>query len=422
MTAEPGRFTFLQVSDVHLDSKALAVGAPLTVAQRRMREQEMLDAFLRALETAREQKVDVVLIPGDLWENETVRGDTIARVIEACGALGEIPILITPGNKDYYSVDSPYNTKALQVRGLPTWPQNVFIFTSDQFVTIRHPLRNDVSFTGRAFTSDQVQPTRILKNTLPRREEATINILVLHGALEGYSGADADWPGKMTAPFSAAELKAQNFTYAALGHYHEFTEVKLDTGLLLGAYSGCLGGRIFDEIGPRCALLGTIEPGRPGRWNVSLEPMEFDTRRLIMVGADISGLSIEDMMDEISLSIEDQGGRPECDIVYLHLEGRYSPATEPETVIERLRERYSQLVVWDNTRPDYLGEKYDQRTTEWKFIGALLELKQKIERARAGTEPDTSNGSKLSGPIVEDALYYGLDALRQKRITVRNVD
>jgi len=422
MTAEPRRFTFLQLSDVHLDSRALAVGAPLTIAQRRMREQELLQAFVRALATAKQQQVDVVLIPGDLWENDTVRGDTIIRVIEACGALGDIPILITPGNRDYYSADSPYNARALQIRGLPPWPQNVFIFSSEQFVTISHPLRSDVSFTGRAFTSEKPLETRLLKNMLPRQEDAAINILVLHGALDGYCGADADWPGKITGPFSAAELKAQNFTYAALGHFHEFTEVKLESGLLLGAYSGCLGGRTFDELGPRCALFGTIEPGRPGRWSVALEPMEFDTRRLIMVGADITGLSADDMMDEISLSIEDQDGRPECDIVYLHLEGRYSPNTDPDSVVERLRERFSQLVVYDTTRSDYLGEKYDQRTTEWKFIGALLELKQKIERARAGTELDTTNGSQLSGPIVEDALYFGLDALRQKRITVRNVD
>ncbi|MGH9552155.1 MAG: metallophosphoesterase family protein, partial [Terriglobales bacterium] len=309
---------------------------------------------------------------------------------------------------------------ALQVRGLTHWPPNVHAFSSEGFMNIRHPRRTEVSFTGRAFTSDGEIAERLLKSPLPK-DEGGINILLLHGALEGYSGTDAGAPGKMTAPFSVSELKMQNFTYAALGHYHEFTEIRSDGGLLLGAYSGCLGGRTFDEVGPRCALLGTIEPGRPGRYNVTLEPIELDSRRLIMVGADISGLSPEDMMDEIALNIEDQGGRAETDLIHLQLEGSYSPAYEPSNVITQLRQRYAQLVVANNTRPDYLAERYDERTTEWKFIQALIELKQNIERGKGGTEPGATTAG-LSGSIVEDALYYGLDAMKQKRITIRHVD
>ncbi len=75
-------------------------------------------------------------------------------------------------------------------------------------------------------------------------------------------------------------------------------------------------------------------------------------------------------------------------------------------------------MIYNNTRPDYLSETYNQQGTEWAYIEALLELKQRIERART----DTDSEAALSGKIVEDALYYGLDAMRQRRITVRNVD
>lgn len=419
MSSETRSFSFVQVSDVHLDSRLLATGFPLKIPQRRAREEELLQALFDSFKLAVERKVDAVLIPGDLWHNESVRTATIEKVVRACAELGDIQVFICPGNRDFYSLESPYNSDALEIRGVQPWSANVHIFKSEQFTTIVHPLRPDVSFTGRAFTSEDVNLARLLSTPAPK-SDTEINILLFHGALDGYMGNDMDRPNKQTAPFSLAELKSQNFTYAAIGHYHDFTEIRMDTGLLLGAYSGCPASRSFFETGPRHVLYGVIEAGRPGRWNIALEPIELDNRRLVMVAADITGLSIEDMLEELVVNIDDQGGRSETDIVFLHLEGRYSPANDPAVVLNELRERFPELVVYDNTRPDYLAETYDERTVEGRFIEGLLELKRRIERARAGTDGDADY--PLSGKIVEDALYYGLDALKQRRITVRNVD
>jgi DNA repair exonuclease SbcCD nuclease subunit len=358
-------------------------------------------------------------MPGDIWENDTVTAATIGRVMAACASLGDIPVLIAPGNKDFYCPYSPYNAEALKVRGLPAWPANVFAFSGDSFMTIRHPRRADVTFTGRAFTSSDVVQQRLLSGELPK-DPSAINFLVFHGALEGYAGSDLSWPGKQTAPFSAAELAGQKFTYAALGHYHEFCEVRLESGLLLGAYAGCLGGRSFEEPGAHCALLGTVSKAADDSWSTDIELVELDSRRMISVGADVTGLSGDDMMDEITLAIEDQAARPDRDMILVHLDGRCNLSNEPDQLLEQLRARYPQLIVVDKSRPDYLSEKYDQRTTEAKYIDALLSLKRDLERAR-GTAGDTTT-EELSGSIVEDALYYGLDALRRKRITIRDVD
>ncbi len=103
MSAETRRFTFLQVSDSHLDSKALATAFPLTIAQRRMREAECLETLLRALSMAAERAVDAVLIPGDLWHNETVRASTVLKIIAAFDQLKGTPVIIAPGNRDCLS-------------------------------------------------------------------------------------------------------------------------------------------------------------------------------------------------------------------------------------------------------------------------------------------------------------------------------
>lgn len=407
-------FTFLQIADVHLDSKLPLDNLPKAHRQRRNRE--ILNCLWQAFALVRKRNLDAVIIAGDLFDNDSVTGETVGRVIEACKDIAPTPVIIAPGNRDYFCAESLYNSRVIATRGIPSWPPNVHIFQSPDFTTFAHPLRDDISFTGRAFTDPAPIKERLLKEHLPKNEDAACNILVFHGALDGYFGGDAGWHDKVTAPFSESELRAQGFAYAALGHYHDYTEVRSESGMLLGAYSGSLGGRSFDELGPRYAIVGTIESARAGRLRCSAEQIEFDRRRMLMVGADITGLSADDMMDEINLAIEDQAGRPDDDIVYLHLEGRYQAASSPADLIEKLQERFPNLVVQDNTRPDYLAEKYDTRTTEWKFIEALLALKKEAE------EKESVKGGSLSSGAVEDALYYGLDALKQKRVTVRDVD
>jgi hypothetical protein len=123
------------------------------------------------------------------------------------------------------------------------------------------------------------------------------------------------------------------------------------------------------------------------------------------------------MLEEITMGIADQGGRIESDFVFLQLEGNYRIDTNPTAIIEELRYRYYNVAVMDYTRPDYLSETFDERTTEAKFVESLLDMKKNAENV--GAESDTTQND---ASLIEDALYYGLDALRRKRVTVRDVD
>jgi len=77
-------------------------------------------------------------------------------------------------------------------------------------------------------------------------------------------------------------------------------------------------------------------------------------------------------------------------------------------------------VVEDGTRPDYMLDKIDPRTTEGRYIHLLQEVKKKAE-SKSG---QARNGpiSDLSPKVIEDALYYGMDALNQKKVTLPDVD
>jgi DNA repair exonuclease SbcCD nuclease subunit len=417
MPGEPGAFTFLQVSDVHLASKLASLRLSLPVAKRHERNKEILNAFLKCLALAQERKVDAVLIPGDLWDSEAVSSQTLNRIIEALDGLGSLPVVIAPGNHDYCSADSLYNPDVLAARGMRPWPANVHVFQTGNFETWRHPQRSDVSFTGRAFTGNTLVSERLLAGPVPRDQAAAVNILLFHGSLDGYSGGDSGWPGKITAPFSAGEVAKLGFTYAAVGHYHDYTEIRSEKGDLLGAYSGCLAGRGLDECGPRYALLGTVYPD--GR--CELERIEFDNRRVVSISCDITGSKSTEVMADVTQFLSDAGARTQLDIAFVTLEGRHPVGGEPTYVEESLADSYYHTVIIDRSRPDYLTERFDKRTTEGRFIQAMLELKKEAIEA-GGHLIDNSYDSELTTELIEDALYYGLDALKQKKVVVRNVD
>ena len=146
---------------------------------------------------------------------------------------------------------------------------------------------------------------------------------------------------------------------------------------------------------------------------------------MMLVTVDVSGLGDDEISEEILIAIEDGGVRNDVDIVALNLEGRHKPGANPMKVAQSLSEQFYCLQVLDNTRPDYLAERFDQRTTEWKYIEAMLDMKtraEKLKNQELGSDSLTGiPGGDVSGKTVEDALYYGLDALKTRQVTVRNV-
>lgn len=439
-------FKFLQFSDVLLDGKLtgnlvspygiISTGFSLPKAERQERAREILEATVNAFAIAKQENVDAVFIPGGLWDNETISGYTVNTVIESVATLGDIPVYIAPGLTDYHTRSSLYSNDMLQARGLRSWPANVHIFSSEHFASLVHPKRGDVAIVGRAITKGSRRSERVLSGKLPRQANCAMNIAILAGTLESHPqasmAATAGGPGKKAAqpslvyPFSEAEMLAQNMTYFAFGHVPEPHQITAEgSDKVIGGYAGALASGTFDKLGPRYALLGEISCDSNGECAVALNPIEIDQRRMMLISVDVSGLGDDIIKEEIMVNIEDGGVRPDLDVVALSLEGGFKPGANPLAVAEELAQTFYCMQIVDNTRPDYLAERFDERTTEWKYIQAMLDMKTKAERMSETASPQDSlsglPGTDISGKTVEDALYYGLDALRQKRVTVRNV-
>jgi DNA repair exonuclease SbcCD nuclease subunit len=392
-------FRFLQFSDVHLDSRLTGSHLAWPREKRDIRRQEIADLIPKVCAMAREREVEAVLIPGDLWDDETISAETLHRVIEAFARLDPIPIYIAPGNHDFYSSTSFYNDDILRARGMRPWPKNVTIFRSGDFQTVLHPMRPDVTITGRAFLQNVPLTERLLRTPIPR-PPAPVSILLFHGSWTEYRERDRFDEGKVsTAPFSREELLAQGFSYAALGHYHHYAEIVDDAGRVRAAYSGCPAGRYLSESGEHYVLLGEITD----RGVEKLEKIVVDHRTIRDVEVDVTGAGDEPSVRERIARKLKESGAAASDIVFLRLKGRIPRGLPAASLAREFQREYFHLAVADSTRPDYDLDDVDPRTTQGRFIREMRRLieEERDERKRA---------------LLERALYYGLDALLHGKV------
>ena len=197
-------FRFVHTADVHLNSplRTLALREPALAdliggATRR--------AFVSIVDLCLAEKVDALLIAGDLYDGDqtsmkTARflADQLRRLHEA-----EIPTFIIRGNHDAES----------RITRELTLPESVKVFSG----------RADAVTIG-AGASRRRDPRRQLRPEARAREPAAevpragagaVNIGMLHTSLGGSPAHDR------YAPCTCADLHGTGFAYWALGHVHQ---------------------------------------------------------------------------------------------------------------------------------------------------------------------------------------------------------
>ncbi len=400
---------FLQISDLHLDSSLASGRLGLPPEKVRLRQREIRSMLPSACALARERRVDLVLIPGDLFDDEAVSMDTVNFVIETLADLAPTPVVIAPGNHDFYSLGSPYNNELLAARRQRLWPDNVRVFREGTWEIWTPPGLPSISITGMAHAAGTPIGERLLAGRVPRAEDAAIRLLIFHGSRD-----NTDLPrGKLrTLPFSDAELAAQGFDYAAVGHYHDPTAIHSPSGTVIGAYAGCPAGRGLDETGEKSVIVGQLESeGRgAGETRVTLERIALDRRRIHVVEVPCTGLTHR---DAIFRRAEELLGIRECrpdDIILIRLTGRVAPGVDLRVPDGYLSDRFFHVSVdASRLRPGYDLERYrreELRTTEARFAREMLRRMDEV------LDPAARR-------LIENALYYGLDALVQKEVAPR---
>lgn len=387
---------FVQFSDVHLDS-TIAGALNLPANKITVLQQDICTALARACALASEIRADLVLVPGDLFDFETVRPETAAYAADLFRSISPTPVFIAPGNHDSLWPGSPYTDP-----GGPHWPDNVHIFKSTHFSTVALPeIGCSITGIGHAHrgVTDRLPPE-------PVGERMRTSFLLFHGSREAFLPG-----GKETViPFTDEELLAQGFTYAAIGHYHSLARICGPDGSVRGAYSGCLQGRDTGECGEKCALIGEVAPD--GR--VNLEIREVAERRVLNVEVDVTGARDNDTLIRKIEALTAAAGARQQDLVCLSMYGSAASTLDIDALAPLIPGDYFHLHVnTSRVTPDYdleaLAADSAAPSLKSAFVRRMMEMSENCE-------------SDERRQMLRDAIYYGLYALDGRRLEPRDAD
>ena len=216
---------FIHMADVHFDSPFTVLASRNNLANIRRLEQR--EAFKKAIEYIKVEKIPFLFISGDLYEQEYIRESTIEYINNLFKTIPETRIFISPGNHDPFLSNSFYNTF--------NWNKNVTIFNSK----IKIIETEEADIYGFGFTDFYCENSRIEEIKLKNKNK--INILITHGALDASKTLDMQYN-----PLNSNKLKEIGFDYIALGHIHKANYENNKNNFI---YPGSLISFGFDELG-----------------------------------------------------------------------------------------------------------------------------------------------------------------------------
>ena len=379
------KIRLVHTADLHLGSSFATLPELAEILQ-----QEQMQQFLQIIEYCRQQKTDLLLLAGDLFEQAVPAPALLAGVRDALRLIPETEIFIAPGNHDPVCPDSPWVNDI--------WPENTHIFRSGlekvelgKFSTCVY----GAAFCSSAAVSPLVEPKEF------DLDKAKINILLLHGDLVGtgqssaYNPIDRNW------------LQNSGFDYVALGHIHQghTRPEKFAHSNTFYAYSGCPAGRGFDETGGRGIIFGDLKKigqegaaGRGLRTDADLRQVEITARRFQHLHIDITGCQNQDeIYGEIKEQMEKTGSSWTQDLYKISLTGALEDDIQPLPAV--LRSRLEREVFFckiiDNTTKAYnLPAIAGEHSLLGAFVRSVLEQ----------DEPDWNQLSDEKARILQTGL------------------
>lgn len=233
------KISFIHAADLHLDSPMVGLKYLPNPIFTRLRE-STFQALKKITEAAIENKVDFVILAGDLFDGEDRNLRAQSRLRTEMLKLEEkgIPVYVIHGNHDHLS---------------GSWvqldlPSNVHIFTSD--VKIKTLLTKNgvhVNLYGFSYPKRHVWERKI--DDYVKQTGADYHIGILHGN-EGSQSEHGNY-----APFTINDLLEKQFDYWALGHIHKRAVLLEDPPVI---YPGNIQGRNKKETGMKGCYFVTL--------------------------------------------------------------------------------------------------------------------------------------------------------------------
>ena len=219
-------FTFIHTADLHL-GRNISVGdkSSSNVDSRyfRLKDELIKRAFqapLTALKNlvsvAVENKVDFIVIAGDVFDKHTNSGELHTEFYKMLAELSrnKIRVYITLGNHDRMDY-TPGDSDLLSDFKNNKLPKGVHVFDDKKSESFEDDLCN-VVVHGQSFEEQHVH--KALVKDFPKKKNNIFNIGVLHTDCKGSSPNDPE--RNPYAPTSKSLLSPLNYDYWAFGHIH----------------------------------------------------------------------------------------------------------------------------------------------------------------------------------------------------------
>ena len=196
---------------------------------------------------------------------------------------------------------------------------------------------------------------------------------ILHAALQD----NPAWKIRPTdLPISRTEIAASGLHYLALGHFHNFAEIR--EGGSVAVYPGTLEGKKFGENGPRYLVTATLS-----RDSISLERTPWNVRTVHDTTIDLSSTEVR---DDHGLALVAQVADHLVEIARVRLEGPADFVFDPERLQKRVAPRFFHVEIEDATyvlNASLLERYREEATVRGVFVRSMLERIDKAPDAPA---------------------------------------
>ena len=387
----------LHTADVHLGARHADLGEQASTQRERQ-----FAAFKATVDLAIEERVDVVLIAGDLFDSNTQPKRSVDRVAAELERLvaAKIRTVIIPGTHDVYDRSSLYRIHDLAAMAGST--------PDDDFVTVLTPDRPSVHLTacdvivhGPVFPTKRAphSPLRDLK--VIHGDGATWHVAMVHGSLAIPDRTDRD-----EVVVTRAEIEGTGLDYLALGHWHSTQRGK--AGSTTYAYSGAPEPVAVTQDGAGKILLVALEE-TAGQRTVTIDERRVGRTRFEKLDIDAASLAGQpELLRELTsradpdlvLDVRITGVRPdELDV-------------SPDEVEDQVRGGFLKIRVRDTSLPALtLGNLPSADTIPGAFI-------RNVEGRIAELEADGSAAAVEEAGDLRDVLGLGRLLLAGHEVTL----
>lgn len=327
----------IHCADLHLDSK---IESNLTLQKSRERKKEIIMAFCRMVDYARDNGVTAVIIAGDLFDTNRMLAATRSIILDKIAEQKDIDFLYLCGNHDAGKTLTEFDL-----------PENLKLF-SDKWQSYTY---GNVNISGVELTEENC---RYIYGSLSLPKDK-FNIVTMHGEIGTASGVDA---------VNRTELSDKGINYLALGHYHKYTVGELGKSGVW-AYSGCLEGRGFDECGDKGFILLDINDDGSFKYIFVKNSM----RDIVERQCDISkAFDFADILKKIEAELSDV--KPEAMVKVVLTGGLPIDAVKDiEYFKKHLSERFWFVKIKDKTHIELKYEDYvNDISLKGEFIRAAF--------------------------------------------------